>query len=140
MRGLFRGKRVDNDEWVIGNLRYNLNAPQILSTANGVAYDVVPSTVGEAVPGLFDKNGVNVFEGDVLRPFDNEIIIVSWIDHYHTLGLTVYLTQTFKKRGKEVTKTYEGKALFLDYDFNRYEVIGNIHDNPGILDQISITQ
>lgn len=59
---VFRGKRIDNGEWVYGSLRYGIlsNLPYI----NWFSVD--PSTVGQFA-GIMDKNGNKVFEGDLIR-------------------------------------------------------------------------
>lgn len=76
---LFRGKRVDNGEWVEGFYACVLDTHYIItgrfdSLTNGIinseAYKVDPSTVGRFT-GLTDCNGVKIFGGDIIRWHDN---------------------------------------------------------------------
>lgn len=140
---LFRGKRKDTGAWVYGHLHktdgygtgYTEHGIQVQDTSTSRPWSVVviPETVGQYT-GLTDKNGKRIFEGDILRPFDNELVVVSWIDYYSTLGLIVYITNTVKKRGKTINSIYSGWALLSDYSLSENEVIGNIHDNPELLE------
>lgn len=129
---LFRGKRVDNGEWVYGSYSF---APRrkgafgqiisdldkerhyIVSKTNYEYWEVCPETVGEYT-GLTDKNGKKIFEGDIVQGEAEEARgIIEW-------------QQTEARYLVNVRNGYEW--LFMDDD--EWRVIGNIHDNPELLE------
>lgn len=143
----FRGKRTDNGEWVYGNLIYSSDAvkeyeaiivPQ--KDADGFTTDyasngenkesygfdnwfcVIPETVGQST-GLHDKNGKEIYEGDIVyTTYPHCHAIVTW-DTTRFIGYTI---------------EYESKIIYVDrIDKNNksaLEVIGNIHSNPELLE------
>ena len=146
---LFRGKRIDTGEWVEGYYykakfyRTDTDLCDYITIPHpeqeGRASDhfmIIPTTISEFT-GLCDKNGKKIFEGDIFRPFDNEIIVVAWIDYYSTLGFLCRIEHTETKRGKEITESHDGWAMLCDYELSELEVIGNIHDNPELLKEVS---
>lgn len=130
---LFRGKRKDNGEWVMGNLFVpdNPETPtQICIGTNivRISYDIDPKTIGQYT-GLKDKNDKKIFEGDILnvRSYDyNYEYSTKVFYNSHTLCVDVY--------GQDYDYTAIGFAYDVWDDENcEIEIIGNIHDNPELL-------
>lgn len=107
---IFRGKRVDNDEWVYGFLRcgnyIDVWVPHTWKDEDGSTgeyatvetYQVDPKTVGQYV-GLCDDNGAEVFEGDLILYKGNEREhLVDFIDGCFFPFDTLY-TKGFKVTG-----------------------------------------
>ena len=132
---LFRGKRVDNGEWVYGYLYQDgLIGCNIFQTKPHLAaYIVDPSTVCQYT-GLTDNHGTKIFEGDAVAFED----AVADYEGYHD--------NIFINRG-EVTYTERGMCIYftnrevvvMDDLFYKgtadCEVIGNIFDNPELLEE-----
>ena len=120
---LFRGKRVDNNEWVYGFLSKSRGNNHFLSLCidheeNGVMLSsiVEPETIGQYT-GLIDKNGKKIFEGDIVRYNGEKHIVV-----FETRGETGYF-------GIKIDHI-ETWGFCLSVPAKLMEVIGNIHDNP----------
>lgn len=97
-------------------------------------YEVLEKTIGQFT-GLFDKNGKEIYEGDILRMFANINKIsdpmLSNAEPKYRLTTVVYDDAAFKvtSDGKpDAVINYYCGAMVKDM-----EVIGNIHDNPELL-------
>lgn len=151
---LFRGKRLDNGDWVDGYL-YEHEPPLVgivsekdepeaskwFIARTGFAdwnmprpvelVEVDPSTVCQYT-GLKDKNGERIFEGDMIKPFDDEIDKMVVEFHYGQFLLCLYGERGYlAEYGWEEEGNY---GCFESEPLSSYgdgiEIIGNIHDNP----------
>ena len=152
---LFRGKRVDNFEWVEGFLtcmnyidvweqKVCYDGQEEINYCTTKSYQVDENTVGQFT-GLTDKNGKKIFEGDRIKAYfkpqnfkNPPYAIGSVIFENGTFKVVVHVSKNsieYKVFEKENIAAYSIEHNFLD----RYyvlEVIGNIHDNPVLLQEV----
>lgn len=136
---LFRGKRLDNGEWVEGFLVQAIGGGfwiDCYHTAHmPTIYFVDPTTVGQYT-GMTDKNGVDIFEGDIIRTHYANAHKADFVEQvvFHN-GRFCALFQ-FPENGKMWSGLADGIS-HLPQERMAYmewcEVIGNIHDNPELL-------
>lgn len=139
---LFRGK-TESGKWVEGDFfrekdgfgKINYKIFRILGYGLWEKHEVIPDTIGQYT-GLQDKNGVKIFEGDIL-----EITIFRTYEDHHRRVATIWRTAveyydgafTIKDHGETYPLSeyiYPGGACVYQSEF---EVIGNIYDNPDLL-------
>ena len=122
---LFRAKRIDNDEWIYGYFsRHTTGKTFIRPIGKNCQYsaEVIPKSVSEFT-GLTDKNDTKIFEGDI-------VTIV--LPHFPTTsGVIVYDKDFFGVDIKGVSPIQHCVAYAIKE--GSVEVIGNIHDNPELL-------
>lgn len=147
---LFRGKRIDNyvndksidytetgaREWVYGDIihrRYYKNKDVIVIRTedsgfdNYSDYEVDQETVGQCVPNLVDKTGKKIFEGDIV-----EAVLEGKYENTVIRG-----TVEPPNGGTYIFKDTQGRDLLLGQACweKCVTVIGNIYDNPELLDE-----
>ena len=141
----FRGKRIDNGEWVYGGYHKHIkrtacpiedkitdediayliiesgfsdwNMPKPINV-----YEVIPETVGQFT-GLKDKNDKEIWQGDILKT-DSEVNYVDYQDY--SFG-----THNHRQLIDYIWGTSIGELHYFD---DVFEVIGNIYDNPELLE------
>jgi uncharacterized phage protein (TIGR01671 family) len=138
---LFRGKRIEDREWEYGDLWCNPYAKRVVcivspindqSTTGGNSVD--PETVGQYT-GLNDKNGTKIFEGDIIRcTLKSEEVDVLAVVKY---GLYIDVNSLWDYEYLGWYLTIKDKCIsILSYENDglEFEIIGNIHDNPELLE------
>lgn len=120
----FRGKRLDNGEWAIGSY---IEAEM----QNGIAHEIVPYKHGEPVvevdpktvgqyTDFNDKNGKEIFEGDIL--------LIYGVKHIVRYKFAAFFACPINNQ-----RTNESLLYSVVSAFDSCEIIGNIHDNPKLL-------
>jgi len=143
----FRGKDMDGSGWVYGHLVKEVccdvwifphddtycNAGGDWYYRKSPGFCVVdPETVGQFT-GLKDKNGVEIYEGDVVvsQFSEKSFGVVTWhTDGYFfidfSFGEWQYYGNGFEPLGEIMKRKIDGKS-------HQFKVIGNIHDNPELI-------
>ena len=154
---LFRGKRIDNGDWIEGyyvkTVDYRTDSavhliielPSAFYPRGEIAeeYEINSSTIGQYT-GLTDKNGRKIFEGDIVAISPN-------MSRKRTLGVVKfgdYKTPPYgvdkTNRGFYIRWYYENEAIeemlrrdivfWFNYSHVDISIIGNIYDNPELLE------
>ena len=134
---LFRGKSVNDGRWIYGDLS-NYGDYRAITTTRGFSIidscEVIPETVGQYT-GLTDKNGKRVFEADILsikcadeksRPYP----VYFGTYNVDGFGNDFHIGFYTKHFGEDISLGF----LADSNGPTDFEVIGNIFDNPELLE------
>ncbi len=144
----FRGKRVDNGEWVYGYLVKNTITTRIISDFALVRsdahtedslnhcsgyFDIVDTeTVGQFT-GLTDKNGKDIYEGDIVHCKGYGISYIGERKTYRVAyneSAEFELINTQRNTYSDKSFGYSTERILTQHSF---EVIGNVYDNPELI-------
>lgn len=122
---LFKAKRKDNGEWVEGYYVYCRKRHYILPVLNkAIGFDErenewveINSETLCQYTGLTDKN---IWENDIVRNEKGDIGVVQWFEEHAAFMIW--------------NKTKNCVCYLAENDFSKIEVIGNIFDNPELLE------
>lgn len=131
---MFRGKIVDSVEWIHGiafphdrgrcSILYQFPMDGAIE-----GREVDPDTVGQFT-GLYDKDGARIYEGDILQarlddsfPDSVTTCVVEWHTDPH---IGWFIRQAGRACKHDPLDKFDGKY---------WEIVGNIHDNPDMLER-----
>lgn len=142
----FRGRSVQSGKWLYGYLgEVNIEVLQSIYKEKVIFenlawfntdnfgyvvndYSVDESTIGQFT-GLHDKNGKEIYEGDILRSLQsNKLMVVV----YDEIGASFVVAVINKNSARKLGVQFHISKSWL----KKYpkEVIGNIHDNPNLME------
>ena len=126
----FRAQDIASNKWLYGDIRHHKNDVCIFEQGGNRGEQVKPDTVGQFT-GILDEDQHDIYEGDIIKiveEFDDENV-------YTRIGVVCFEEGMYElqdKNGKHFA--YLG-WLMHDDAITKLEVIGNIHDNPEMLEK-----
>lgn len=133
----FRAQDIASNKWLFGDLRHHKDDVCIFDQGGTKGEQVKRETVGQYT-GLKDKNDKPIYEGDIVE-------CVSW-NEYFTNPVTGEVMQPFRRKmyvdfrkgGFKMVEPMPYGIEVREWDIiynGDIEIIGNIHDNPELLNK-----
>jgi uncharacterized phage protein (TIGR01671 family) len=139
----FRGQEIDSNKWLYGDLFQRLGCyPEIIFPyidENGktqyAEIAVKEKTVGQFT-GLSDKNKKDIYKGDIIRtPLGNIVIVEFGYKEHVVKNHKLRIFEKYACYGWLARNIKTNQVEFLDDTIIKGEIIGNIHDNPELLNE-----
>nr|DAS53389.1 MAG TPA: YopX protein [Caudoviricetes sp.] len=135
----FRGKRVNGGEWVYG---MTISNGTIKRKINNIFFEVaenkwvgvLPETLGQYT-GLKDKDGKEIYEGDILktpRGFIGQVVFGRAEEECRHKVFGRMIIDCYTTYGWIFVRG-DGYRCAIDDELLEGEIIGNIHDNPELM-------
>ena len=123
----FRGKSIDGKEWLYGDLVSSADKKRFAILVNNKeSYDeceVAPETVGQ-FSGLYDCDGKEIFEGDILKWSNGRMYVVKfWQGMFYA---------SVEECNDGILGGFPLHA-FTEFEERKCEIVGNIYDNTKLL-------
>lgn len=139
----FRGKRLDNGEWMYGDLVHDNQGGCYIYPLDSlglfVENKVDPNTVGEFI-GLVDKKDNKIYDGDILfvefADKSGGYQLVGWNEKTASWGIMDDYSYQSMKEGYDYAEFKNHVLLAFLKDALICEVAGNIHDDPKLPNRI----
>jgi uncharacterized phage protein (TIGR01671 family) len=136
----FRGKRIDNGEWVYGWYVKDWEGGSRIVTEFGPdithcwdcganeqkSFKVDPKTVGQYI-GEHDKKGVDAYEGDIVK---GHVLNCDTGRYVNFIGVVKFRNAAYVLDG--YSKYLQEKRYNVKF-YRSFEIIGNIYENPELL-------